>query len=168
MSDLPVLTLEWNEGTFLKGAKLVYDYDMRNSWRRYVGWGFIALTQFGVVGAVRHGAIGLLLLSTFLVIYWYFLRWPLRKRALLRFFRKSQPGEKRLKLEVEEGGLCIDDRCVPWHQFRRVIAAKEGYLLDMGDAFLFVPRNIFPDSESRNSFVALLKEKIERYNTFEI
>ncbi|BBG65281.1 hypothetical protein NNO_0578 [Hydrogenimonas sp.] len=167
MSDGLKLTLKWDEESFMEGAKLAYDYEMKESWRRYVGWFFIALTQFGVVGAVRYGAIGLLLVSTLLVTYWYFLRWPLRRSALRRFFKKLPNAGREITLEVESGGLCVDEVCVPWSSFRRVIASSKGYLLDMGDAFLYLPREIFPDSESRNSFVAVLKEKIENFRRFE-
>ena len=48
-------SLTWDEKAFVKGAKLAYDFDMRHTRRRYAGWLFIALTQFGVVGAINHG-----------------------------------------------------------------------------------------------------------------
>ncbi len=167
MSDNMKLELRWDEESFMQGAKLAYDYEMKHSWRRYAGWLFIAMTQFGVVGAIRYGVNGLLLISTILVIYWYFLRWPLRRSALKRFFKKLPNAEKIIKIEAQDGGICLDGVCVPWSSFRRVIASSNGYLLDMGDAFLYLPRSIFPDSESRNGFVALLKENIENYRRFE-
>ncbi|WP_457597854.1 YcxB family protein [Hydrogenimonas sp.] len=164
MSDL---RLRWDEATFLEGAKLAYDYDMRHGWRRYAGWFFIALVQFGVVGALRYGQNGLLLLSTLLVLYWYFLRWPIRQKALRRFFNSSGYAGKELRIEPEEGGICIDGQCLPWREFRRVIASEKGYLLDMEDAFLYLPRRIFPDAETRNTFVALLREHIEKFQRME-
>jgi len=161
------LRLKWDEATFLEGAKIAYDYDMRHGWRRYAGWFSIALVQFGVVGAIRYGHNGLLLLSTLLVLYWYFLRWPVRQKALRRFFRSSGYAQKELSIEPEEEGLRIDGTPVLWREFRRVIASKEGYLLDMGDAFLYLPRRVFADSGSRNAFVALLRERIETFQRME-
>ncbi len=154
------IELKWDEKRFLEGAKLAYDYDMRQTWRRYVGWLFIAMTQFGVVGAIRHGSVGLLLISTLLVLYWYFLRWPLRKRVLRRFFKRSAVAGKRLRLMLEEKGLCVDDQCIPWDRFTRVIATETGYLLDMGDGFFYLPRSIFASAKMRNDFVATLKERV--------
>ena len=156
----------WDEATFMEGAKLAYDYDMRHTWRRYVGWFFIAMTQFGVVGAINHGAPGLLLVSTILVVYWYFLRWPLRKRALRRFFEKSPLKDQEIVVEPEEGGICLAGSCVPWREFVRVVASERGYLLDMVDGFLYIPRKVFADSESRNAFVAVLKAHIPNFVRF--
>jgi len=167
MSDAMKLDLHWSEDLFMEGAKLAYDYEMKHSWRRYVGWLFIAMTQFGVVGAVRYGENGLLLISTILVVYWYFLRWPLRKVALRRFFRKLSKGGSNMALELRDEGICIDEVCMPWSSFRRVVASSIGYLLDMGETFLYLPRSIFPDSESRNRFVGVLKDRIENFYRLE-
>jgi hypothetical protein len=164
MSDPVELTLVWDEETYLKGAKIAYDLMMKQTARRYVGWFFIALVQFGVVGALRAGTYGLLLLSTLLVIYWYGLRWPLRKAALRRFFKKSPFAGERLRIVAEDGGLCINDRCVPWHEFTRVLATKDGYLLDMKESFLFIPKGRFESSDTRESFSSLLRSKV---GTFE-
>jgi hypothetical protein len=158
--------IRWDEATFMEGAKLAYDYDMRHTWRRYAGWLFIALVQFGVVGAVLHGAPGLLLISSLLVVYWYFLRWPLRRRALRRFYEKSPFVGKTLRVEPTEKGICIDEACVPWDGFVRGVASPKGYLLEMCDSFLYLPRHIFPDARSRNGFMALVRENVPRFETF--
>ncbi|WP_353663136.1 YcxB family protein [Hydrogenimonas sp. SS33] len=155
------LFLPWDEATFLEGAKIAYDYDMRHTWRRYAGWFFIALTQFGVVDALRHKAIGLLLVSTLLVIYWYGLRWPMRRRMLRRFFRAHPDAGKTLEISLLKEGVCVKEGCIPWERFSRALLSPKGYLLQMeADAFIYLPRRIFPDSETRNAFVAEIREKI--------
>ncbi len=165
----PVITLElpWDEATFLEGAKLAYDYDMRHSWRRYMGWFFIALTQFGVVAALLRGSIGLLLISTLLVIYWYGLRWPMRRRMLRRFFAgEERPG--RLKITLSEEGICLDEACLPWEGFRRAILAPAGTLLEMGGGtFLYFPRRIVPDDEHWNRLAERLRKHIDRVVRFD-
>lgn len=166
MSEPLTLEVTWDEATFLEGAKTAYDYDMRHTWRRYMGWFFIALTQFGVVAAVRHGSVGLLLVSTLLVLYWYGLRWPLRKRMLKRFFARMPDAGKRLRLDVGEEGICVDDRCVEWNRIGRAILSDSGYLLEMGDAFLYIPRRSFRNAESRNEFVGTLKQKVREVSEF--
>jgi hypothetical protein len=160
-------SLRWDEAAFLEGAKLAYDFQMRHTWRRYAGWLFIAMTQFGVVGVLNHGSAGLLLLSTPLVLYWYVLRWPLRKRMALRSFERSGFAGRSLALEATEEGLCIDGGCVPWRNFGRVVASAEGYLLQRDEGFLFLPRTLFGSAEERNTFVALLKEKISEFHKME-
>ncbi|WP_201353708.1 YcxB family protein [Hydrogenimonas urashimensis] len=155
------VSMTWDEATFLEGAKIAYDVDMRHSWRRYAGWFFIALTQFGVVGAIRHQAIGLLLVSTLLVIYWYGLRWPLRRRMLRRFFRSHPDAGKTLEISLLKEGVCVKEGCIPWNRFLRAILSPKGYLLQLDDGtFLYLPRRIFPDSDTRNAFVAEIREKI--------
>ncbi len=156
-----------DEETFLEGARVAYDYDMKHTWRKYAGWFFIALVQFGVVGALKYGTNGLLLVSTVLTLYWYFLRWPLRKMAIKRVFRKSGFADQKVSVEPKKGGICLGDLCFPWYTFSRVIASKQGYLLDMEEGFIYIPRSVFPDSESRNDFVGLLKEHIDTFQRFE-
>ncbi len=154
------LELPWDEATFLEGAKLAYDYDMRHSWRRYLGWFFIALTQFGVVAALRQRTVGLLLISTLLVIYWYGLRWPMRRWMLKRFFAREERAQK-LQVVLSEDGICLDEACLPWEGFRRAILAPNGALLEMGGGtYLYFPRRFFPDDESRSRFAKTLKKRI--------
>ena len=166
MSKPIVLTFKWDEATFLEGAKTAYDYDMRHSWRRYVGWFFIALTQFGVVAALRYGSAGLLLLSTLLVLYWYGLRWPLRRRMLKRYFLREPDAGKTLEMQIDENGICIDTRCIAWDRFHHAIMAEKGYLLQMDETFLYIPRRVFDHAKTRNEFVALLREKIPLIHEF--
>jgi hypothetical protein len=168
MSDVLKVTFRFDEATYLKGAKVAYDLSMKRGARRYVGWFFIALVQFGVVGALRANAYGLLLLSTLLVLYWYVLRWPLRKMALKRVFHRNPYADKTLTLVAEEGGLCVDDKCIPWFEFSRAVATPEGYLLDMQDAFLFIPRDAFDDANVRNAFVAMVRAHVKPFEKVEV
>ena len=62
----------WTKELFLKASKSAYDYELKNSPKRFLGWIFIAMAQFGVVMAMIKGAGGLLILSTIFLIYWYF------------------------------------------------------------------------------------------------
>jgi len=168
MSEPIELTLEWDEETYLKGAKVAYDLQMKHTGRKYVGWIFIAMLQFGVVGALQANTYGMLMLSTLLLLYWYYLRWPLRKMALKRFFEKSPFANRTLHIAAEEGGLCIDDSCVPWHEFQRVIATRDGYLLDMVDRFLFIPKGHFRDVNEQEAFSALLRRTVKHFQQMEI
>ena len=168
MSEPIRVRMTFDEKTYLDGAKIAYDVTMKRTGRRYVGWFFIALAQFGVVGALRTGTYGLLLLSTLLLLYWYLLRWPLRKTALRRIFHRSPYADRDLVLEAGEGGLCVDDKCIPWFEFTRVLATPKGYLLDMNDAFLFLPRDAFDDGNMRDAFVALLRTHVKHFEKTEL
>ena len=167
MSDEIDLTLKWDKKTYLEGAKIAYDAMMRFSPKRYLGWFFIALTQFGVIGALKANVYGLLLLSTILVVYWYWLRWPLRKIALGRYFEKSPFANKTLRITADKNGICIDGSCVPWREFQRVLATKKGYLLDMTDSFLFIPRSLFRNEDEMKFFSTLLIDNIKNFEKIE-
>ena len=163
MSEPLRVRVKFDEATYLKGAKTAYDVQMKHTGRKYIGWVFIAMAQFGVVGALQAGAYGLLLLSTLLLIYWYLLRWPLRKAALKRVFRHSPYADRELVIEAQDGGLCVDDKCIPWFEFTRVLATPQGYLLDMNDGFLYIPREAFESADLRNAFVALVRRHVDRF-----
>ena len=166
MSEPLSAEVTWDKATFLEGAKTAYDYDMHHTRRRYIGWFFIALTQFGVLAAVRHGSVGLLLVSTLLVLYWYGLRWPIRKRMLGRYFARMPDAGRRLSLRVADEGLRIDKEWIGWDQFRRAILSPKGYLLEMEETFLYIPRRVFDSAKTRNAFVGMLKEKIPEVREF--
>jgi len=141
------IKIPWSKSLFLEGAKVIYDYDMRHSWRRYFGWFLIALSQFGVVMAMKGGAIGLLLLSTILIIYWYSLRWSFRKRLLERFFDKEER-EAKLNISLSKEGVAIDKKILPWESFKRAIITDNSYLLEINsNRFLYLPYRFFSDKD---------------------
>jgi len=157
------LKFKWDENTFLKGAKIAYDLQMKHSGRKYVGWFFIALLQFGVVGALKVHSYGLLYLSTFLLLYWYGFRWPIRKAALKRFFKKLPFSDEMLNIEADDGGICLNDRCIPWNEFKRILVTREGYLMDMEDAFIYIPKGHFANDKDREKFYDLVRNSAEHF-----
>jgi hypothetical protein len=60
MSKKIEIAFKWDKDSALQASKLYYDYDMKNSSKRYIGWFFVALVQFGIVGALKHDVFGLL------------------------------------------------------------------------------------------------------------
>ena len=89
MSKQVEASFVWSESVALRSSELFYKYEFRHSYRRYLGWLFIAMAQFGVVGALKHDAYGMLIVSSFLLLYWYGVRWQLRKRLVLSQFSGS-------------------------------------------------------------------------------
>ncbi len=60
--------------SFVEASLFTYRYQLKSSPKRFLGFIFIAMSQFGVVSLLQTGQSGLLLLSSILLIYWYFLR----------------------------------------------------------------------------------------------
>jgi len=159
MSKSVKISYVWSKDIALKASKLYYDYDMRNSSKRYIGWLFVALTQFGIVGALKHDVFGLLYLSTFLVLYWYYGRWYLRKRMLEKFYEKNGVEGKKIEFILDEEGLHFEGQLVSWENIEKVIKFDDGILIQTNDATLFFENSFFESSSARVRFMELAKEK---------
>jgi len=159
MSKSIELELAWSKEEALKGSKLYYDYDMRNSAKRYIGWAFVGLVQFGIVGALKHDSFGLLYLSTFLVLYWYYGRWYLRKNMIERFYEKSNTQDTKLQLKISKNGVQINDALISWDLVLKVIDMEEGFLINTATNSLFLEKSSFQKPQDITFFKALLKEE---------
>ena len=165
MSETSSFTLRypWDKATYMHAAKIAYDHTLRHSPRRYIGWLFIALAQFGVVALLRNGTPGLLILSTVVLVYWYLLRWPIRRFLLSSAYAKSDFKEQTIELHADEEGIRIHDTPLAWSAFSKAHSLPEGFLLFRPQGFLFIPAKAFGDLETKNRFAALLKRKIPDY-----
>jgi len=148
----------WSKEIALKASKLYYDYDMKNSSKRYIGWFFVALTQFGIVGALKHNVYGLLYISTFLVIYWYYGRWFLRKRMMEKFYEKQGLDGQEVAFTLDAQGLHFHDQLVSWDNIEKVIKFDDGILIHTDNSTLFFENSFFKSSEDRMTFMELAKE----------
>ncbi len=153
------LTYTWDKKTFLDASHQAYKYEMKHSSKRFLGWIFIAMTQFGVVAAIRKGSIGLLLVSTILVLYWYFFRWKIRKRLI----EKSFDQERIYHVTIEKEKIIINQTDIDWDTILEVISLEKGFLLFFDKSFLFFPATAFKDIDEKNAFAKLAKEKAKNY-----
>jgi len=149
----------WSKDIALKASKLYYDYDMKNSSKRYIGWFFVALTQFAIVGALKHDVFGLLYVSTFLVFYWYYGRWYLRKRMMEKFYEKNGVEGKKIEFLLDKDGLHFEDQLVDWDHIEKVIKFDDGILIQTDNSTLFFQNDFFASSADRVTFMELAKEK---------
>jgi hypothetical protein len=152
----------WNIQNFTKASKALYDFNLKHSPKRFLGWLFIALTQFGVVGALKKDVYGLLIVSTILVIYWYALRWPMRKAMLQRNFKSSQ--EQLFKINASDDGLQVNETKIDWLDIVEAISLKDGFILYYADSYLFIPKDAFDSTDEKDSFSHLLKNNIKNYS----
>ena len=162
MSNIKI-SYTWNIDTYLKATKIAYDYELKHSPKRFLGWIFIAMSQFGVVQAMKGGGIGLLLLSSLLILYWYYFRWEIRKSILIKNFNKSPNANHQFKIEANENGLKIDNNLIEWNKILEVVSLKSGFLLYYDTTFLFLPLGGFKDIEEKSKFASLAKLKVTNY-----
>ena len=148
----------WSEAVALRSSELFYKYEFRHSYRRYVGWLFIAMAQFGVVGALKHDAYGMLVVSSFLLLYWYGIRWQMRKRLAKRLFKSSPLAEENIKTIFSEARLHSGEEEIAWHEVEKVVEKEDGFLFFMASKSTFFPREAFESAEMRDALRALIKK----------
>jgi len=163
MSKNICISYIWDRQTFLKAAETAYKYELKNSNKKYLGWLFIAMAQFGVVAAMKKGAGGLLIISSILLVYWYLLRWPIRKFFINKTFDKSPYANKQFNIKILDDGIEVNNSLIGWDKILQVIFLENGFFLYMEQDFFFFPSSAFKDIEERNRFAAIAKKKVQNY-----
>ncbi len=163
MSKNIEISYTWDKETYLKASKLAYDYELKKSNRKYIGWFFIALTQFGVVAAMKKGSIGLLLISTVLVVYWYYFRWSLRKKVIEKTFDKLSNANEKYIVDINSENLSINKKDIAWSEITEVLALKDGIFIYLNQDSIFIPNSSFQSFEDRNEFLTILKKSVTNY-----
>jgi len=155
----------WSRELAIKASKLYYDWDMKHSSKRYIGWLFIALVQFAIVGALKHNAFGLLYLSTFLVIYWYSIRWYIRKRLIVNYYEKSGIHAQDVTFRLTEEGLWYGEVLIDWEHIFKAIKFDDGILLQTLNHTLFFEKEAFASYDELQRFMELMRkhQKVQRY-----
>jgi len=153
----------WNKDVFLLASKSTYEFELKHSPKRFLGWFFLALTQFGVVGALKKDAYGLLLISTILVIYWYALRWPIRRFIIAKTYNSSSSKNHEFNLLANEKAITVDENIITWSEITEVISVEDAFLLYYGSSFLFIPKYAFESSDEKDRFSYLAKESVKSY-----
>ncbi len=156
------LTYTWDEQTYIRASKALYEYEMGHSTKKYIGWFFIALTQFGVVAAIKQGDGILLIVSTFLVLYWYLLRWRVREFFLKKAFRKLPNANAKISILLHDNSLQINDTTIPLHEIADFLELSNGMYLLYHDTSIYIPHSAFKSEEELNSFVKRLKNSQEK------
>jgi len=159
MSKPVEIRFTWSKEAAVKASKLYYDWDMKHSSKRYVGWFFIALVQFAIVGALKHHVFGLLYLSTFLVIYWYYIRWYIRKRMIVRYYDRSHIENKEVLFTLTDEGLSYEDILIDWDHIFKVVKFDDGVLLQTLNHTLFFEKSAFRSYDEMQRFLSIMKQQ---------
>ena len=157
MSKNITLNFQWDKDTYMEAGEFAYDYKMNHTPKKYMGWLFIALLQFGVVGALLKGTLAMLLFSTILLIYWYYLKKIIEKKILLSKFEKEEDANKKLHVEIKQEQIEINGKKIPWNDIPLIISSAKGYLVDCSDGFLFFPGRAFQQEEDKTEFIKIAK-----------
>ena len=163
MSKNIEIKYKWDRETFLEASRATYEFELRHSPKRFLGWFFIAMTQFGVVGALKKDAFGLLIIATLLVIYWYSLRWPLRRYIINKSFEKQDAKDKNFYIVASSEGVTINEVLLRWSEIVEVVSTENGFLLFYSGNSLYLPKSAFKNYEEKDNFSHLAKESAASY-----
>lgn len=149
----------WDRENFEKAFERSYTHQFKNSARRYVGWLFVAMAQFGVVAALKGGSIGLLMLSTLLIFYWYVgKKWLVHQRARKAYEASPLKGSQ-IGLKVTQEGVEQEAHFVPWEEIAGVVPVENDILLYYKDKAFYIPESAFGSLEAKSAFLTLAREK---------
>ena len=151
-----------NKDSYLDGAKLAYEYELKNSKKRYFGFFIIGLVQFGVVMALKKGAIGLLVISSFLLVYWYFLRWHIRKSIIKKVYEKNFKTQNKYEVKIDKNGVLINGNNISWTDVTKIVRLDKGFLVYFHNDFVFFDNKIFTLDE-RAKFIEIAKKYANKY-----
>lgn len=139
-----------------------YRYLFEHSFRRYIGWLFIILSQFGVVAAFKQGAFGLLIFSTLLLLYWYYGKRVIAKRRLLKSYSSSPFKDQEISIEASDSGLAIHALGTTvhwdWEDIDELISIGDDLLLHKAPHFYYIPASGFVSLEQKSRFKSLAKQ----------
>ena len=158
MSKPVEIHLKWSKELALKASKIYYDYDMKHSGKRYIGWFFVALVQFGIVGALKHNAFGLLYISTLLVGYWYYGRWYLRKMMIQKYYDKLNVDEMSKTFLVDKDGFRSEQKSITWDDIVKVLQIESDILVQTREDTLYFTRDSFRSYDDVQELLSLAKE----------
>jgi len=149
----------WDRENFEKAFENSYTFQYKNSARRYIGWFFVALAQFGVVAALKKGSFALLMFSTLLLFYWYVAKkWIVHKRAA-KAYESSPFKNSKITLIVTDKGIEQGETLVPWDDIQGVVPVEDDILLYHGQKAFYIPHSAFESIEDKNALKSLAKEK---------
>ena len=153
------ITYIWDKQNFEKAFSKSYTHQFKNSARRYIGWFFVALAQFGVVAALKGGSIGLLMLATILILYWYVLKkWLVHQRAI-KAYENSPLKNSQIKLYITEDGIKQESALILWQDIQGLVPIEDDILLYYKEKAFYIPSNAFASIEEKSALKGLAKEK---------
>jgi hypothetical protein len=141
------LTFPWNEQAFLNAGEIVFRYKMKYTWKRYIGYAFIAATLYGLLRVVSRGDYSLLYLGVIFTAYWYLLRPILNRQRRKSQFTKEPVQNATMEFVISKGGIRINGHQVPWRDISTVIVHAKGFLLERPQGYPYLPAAAFKSDE---------------------
>jgi len=162
MSSPILLTYIWNKHNVEKLFDALYRYQFNHSFKRYVGWFFIALSQYAVIVAVKKGSFALLLFSTLMLVYWYYGKKMIAKKRALASFENSAFKDKKITIKVDENILHIhndkEERWT-WEDIDSVVSLGDDIIIYKTPYAHYIPSTSFKNIEEKSHFKTWAKKQ---------
>jgi len=161
MSNLINISYRWNKENVKRLFEASYKYQFEHSAKRYIGWLFIALMQFGVVFALKKGAFELLLFSTIMLFYWYYGKKMIAERRAKKSFENSTFKDKVIHIEVNDKGFVMkeNEREIEWtwDEVDEIVPLSDDIMIYKYPYFHYIPLNGFSSIEDKSRFKKMAK-----------
>ncbi len=162
MSKPIAVSYIWNRENIEKLFEASYKYQFENSRKRYIGWFFIALMQYGIVVALKKEAFAILLFTTIVLFYWYYGKKWIAYRRAKKSFEASEFKDKEIKLTVDKNGFELITPIFEhwsWNEIDEVVSLGDDIMLYKCPNFHYIPASGFSSMEEKNRFKRLAKVK---------
>jgi len=163
MSDPIKIRYVWDKENVKRLFEASYKYQFNHSAKRYIGWFFIALMQFGMVFALKKGAFELLLFSTIVLLYWYYGKKMIAEKRAKNSFETSSFRDKTIHMEVNDEGFTIKSQegrtHWSWDEVDEVVALGDDIMLYKYPHFHYIPLNGFSSMEERSRFKKMARAR---------
>jgi len=152
------IKFSWDEESAKSSFEELYRYEFNHSAKRYIGWFFIALLQYGIVGAILKGKIAILIFATVMLFYWYYGKKYIAKKRFL----KDNKNKKDISIMVDDDGITFEDGTKwLWSEIDKVEDVAKGLLIIKHPKHYFLPSKAFSSFEEKT----FIKNHIAKINT---
>jgi hypothetical protein len=150
----------WNKEHLDKLFEASYKYQFNHSAKRFIGWFFVALLQYGIVLALKKEAFAILLFSTIMLFYWYYGKKWIAKRRAYSAFKNSPFKNKKVEITIDKDGfnLLNKNEKWSWSEVQEVIGLGEDIMLYKHPNFHYIPSNGFESLEEKSRFKSMAKK----------
>ena len=160
MSKPIEVSYTWSRENIEKLFDSSYTYQFEHSRKRYIGWFFIVLLQYGIVVALKKEVFAILLFATIVLFYWYYGKKWIAKRRAIKSFDTSPFKDKKIQMRIDRTGFTLlqpNQEKWSWNEVDEVTASGEDTILYKYPNFHYIPALGFASPEEKSRFKTLAK-----------
>lgn len=154
-----LIKFPWSKEIYLQAGQLAFKYQMRYTYKKYIGWFFIAMLILGAFQVLGNNSYSIIYLSIILLFYWYITKGMLQTSKLKKNFEKDPFVGMNMEFKFTPKKITINSNTIPWSDISAVILSPKGFLLERSIGYPFVPVSAFRDDDDILSLKEMIDEK---------